>query len=48
MRDSLVCALCQADSPDIRMSALFCVTAFRTREFLPCDAKASILLRPKA
>lgn len=29
---------CEANSPDTRMSGLFCVTAFRTRECLPCDA----------
>ena len=33
---------CGANSPDTRMSGLFCVTAFRTRECLPCAAYASI------
>ena len=37
-----VCALCEADSPDSKMSGLFCVTSFRTRGCTPCDACASI------
>ena len=37
-----VCALCEADSPDSQMSGLFCVTLFRTRGCIPCDACASI------
>ena len=37
-----VCALCEADSPDFGMSGLFCVTLFRTRECLLCDACAPI------
>ncbi len=32
-----VCALCEADSPDICMFGLFCVTPFRTRSCTPCD-----------
>ena len=36
--ESPVCALCEADSPDTRMSGLFCVTSFRTRGCTPCAA----------
>ncbi|MCI6096124.1 MAG: hypothetical protein MR697_05515, partial [Clostridiales bacterium] len=31
-------ALCEADSPDIQVSGLFCVTSFRTRRCTPCAA----------
>ena len=37
-----VCASCGADSPDSRMSGLFCVTLFRAMGYTPCDACASI------
>ena len=37
-----VCALCEAERSDTRMSELFCVTPFRTRGCIPCDACASI------
>ena len=33
-----VCALCEANRPDIQVSGLFCITPFRTRECLPCAA----------
>ena len=33
-----VCALCEANRPDIQVSGLFCISPVRTRECLPCAA----------
>ena len=39
---SPVCALCEADSPDIQMSGLFCVTPFRTNGRSRLSARSAL------